>query len=97
MKNKEIETTFELVDIIKDIHEIDSEEKGFSGRMSYGFNTMPYWGAIGYDDSQWRGRTNDNRVSFGRDNRTGYADGRGGNSYGRYYEDGRMMPDRSWN
>ena len=99
MSPVELEQLGELVDIIKDIHEIDIDEKGFSGRMSYGFNAMPYWGQIGYDDSQWRGRTGDNRVSFGmgRDSGTRYADGRGGNSYGRYYEDGRMMPDRNWN
>ena len=42
MSPVELEQLGELVDIIKDIHEIDSEEKGFSGRMSYGFNTMPY-------------------------------------------------------
>lgn len=92
MTPTELEQLGELVDIIKDIKEIESEDKGYSGRVSYG--SMPYWGQINYED-QYRGRIGDNRVSYGRDNRPQYNRGNdGGNSYGRYYEDGRMMPDR---
>lgn len=94
MSSMELTQLGELIDIIKDIHMMDNEEQGYSGRMSYGFNTMPYWGQIGYDDSQWKNRANDNRMSYGNDTR--YANTRGGNSYGRY-EDMRMMPDRGWN
>ena len=94
MTPTDLEMLGELVDIVKDICEIDEDEEmkheGHSGKIG----SMPYYGAIMYDDSQWNNRYRDRGSSYGRDGGDRY--GRG-SSYGRY-EDGRMMPsDRSWN
>lgn len=101
MTPDDLENLGELVDILKDLHEMDdTQSQGMSGR-SYGI--MPYYGYIGYDEPYGRsgakgGRTSNNGTSpnggssygnyaQGRPNRMNYNDGL---SYG--YDDMRMMP-----
>lgn len=90
MSPTELEQLYKLIDIAKDICEIEEDKMGgVSGRVSYG--TMPYWGQISYEDSSYgrngRSGTNYNQNGSGRN----YNNGR--SSYGRDYDD-RMMPDR---
>ena len=81
MTPADLENLGELVDIFKDIHEINS-----SAPMGMSGASMPYWGSINYDDSQWR-----------RDRGNSYGSGpyryNDGNSYGRGYD--MRMPNRS--
>ena len=82
MSSADLECLGELVDILKDIHEINS-----SVPMGMSAGVMPYWGAVNYDDSQWKR----DRNSYGTNNGPyRYNDG---NSYGRGYD--MRMPNRS--
>ena len=87
MSPTDLENLGEMVDIIKDLHEIDGSQmpSGMSG------GSMPYYGAIYYDSNR-NGRGSSYRSNYDGQGR-GY-DTR--SSYGRY-DDMRMMPDRGWN
>lgn len=115
MSPADLDNLDKLIDIAKDVCELDEMKTGgYSGRANYAnyasYGAMPYYGygAIMYDDNQWSGnRFGDNRgSSYGNNSGARYArgnsganngGGNSGNSYGRYYEDERMMPDRGWN
>lgn len=109
MSPTDLESLDKLIDIAKDVCEMDEMKMGgYSGRASYAnyasYGAMPYYGAIMYDDNQWSGGRSGNRgSSYGNGNSSGARYARGGNggssgnSYGRYYEDDRMMPERGWN
>lgn len=84
LDKEKLHCLYEMVDVIKDIGEIDDHDTGYSmGRMYYDPMMMGYSGA------------NRNRDSMGRYSRTGYSRGgsyNGGNSYrGGYSRGGDTM------
>ena len=80
LDKEKLHCLYEMVDVIKDIGEIDDHDSGYStGRMYYDPMMMGYSGA------------NRNRDSMGRYSRTGYNRGgsyNGGNSYRGGYSRG---------
>lgn len=99
MSPTELDILDKLVDISKDICEMEQMKSGgYSGRSSYG--VMPYYGMIGYEDASYgrggnRSGANYNQGNYAQGGNSGrnYAGNNSGrNSYGRGYDD--MMPNR---